>query len=77
VSTLRKSVALLCVAVIVLTALIPYAAFVATPLIELGAAADDEPDPQWGEDNSTFQPALLAFLSSGHLPRASLLPARS
>jgi len=76
--TLRKSVVLLCVAVIVLTALIPCAAIVATPLIDLGygIAADDERGPQWRAGSSTFQPALLALISSRHLPRASLLPTR-
>ncbi|PYQ46789.1 MAG: hypothetical protein DMF59_20685 [Acidobacteria bacterium] len=76
---IRKSVALFCVAVVVLTALIPCAAFVVTPLVRLAAAmpADDASGPQWRAGNVSVRPALRALTSSRHLPRASLLRASS
>jgi hypothetical protein len=78
VPTPRKSLAILCVAVVLLAALIPVATALApVPLIQLAAVivAESRITPSIG--NSTPQPALRALVSSCHLARAALLPARS
>jgi hypothetical protein len=75
---LRRPAAILCVALILVAGLIPAAvALVPLPLVQLGAAiaADNVPWPV------SFDPAspvsLRALISSRHLARTSLSPARS
>ena len=78
VSTLRRPAAIVCLALVLFAGLIPAAlALVPVPLVQLGAAiaADNAPRPV------SFDPAspvsLRALISSRHLARASLSPARS
>lgn len=78
--TMRKSVAIVCVAAILLAALIPAAAApVTAPLVQIGTVSltGAESAPEWIQDNFSHQPALTALILSHHIPRASLLPARS
>jgi len=78
VSTLRTPAAILCVALILFAGLIPAAvAIVPTPLIQLGAviAASDVSQPILSDPTSPV--SLRALISSRHLARAALSPARS
>jgi hypothetical protein len=78
VTTLRRQTALLCVALILFAGLIPAAvALVPTPLIQLGAAVAvaEASQPVLAEPASRV--SLRALVTSCHLARAALSPARS
>ena len=78
VTTLRRPAAILCVALILFAGLIPAAvAVVPIPLFQLGAviAAGDLSQPVLCDPTSPV--SLRALISSRHLARASLPPARS
>jgi hypothetical protein len=78
VTSLRRPAALLCVALILCAGLIPVAvALVPTPLIQLGVviAAADALQPISADPTSHV--SLRALVTSRHLARASLSPARS
>jgi len=77
-TTLRKPLAVLCIAVVVLTAMLAGGVALALPLVIVVSAVvfgggARRFRPTRGDDS--LPPALAALSSSGHLARASLLPA--
>jgi hypothetical protein len=76
--TLRKAMALLGIAVILLTALLPVAALLAIPLVVIGwrleSAGQAATRPL---RRSAIPPIRRALAASRHLPRASLSPEHS